>query len=144
MTESENNPVRATGGCLCGSVRYVVRGPLRDVWACHCPWCRRLHSHYAAYSACETANLEIIHRGPGKLRWYRSSPAVRHGFCSKCGTQIFWDGRGKNHMSIAASTINEPTGLRLTKHLCVQLKGDYYEITDDVPQENSSPPDGGI
>ncbi len=142
--EADNKPVRATGGCLCGSVRYVVRGPMRDVWACHCYLCRRQHSHHAAYAACHPADLEIVTHGPSKLRWYRSSPGVRHGFCSKCGTPIFWDGRGADHISIAAGTINEPTGLRLVKHICVQQKGDYYEIADDVPQEIRAPLDGGL
>jgi hypothetical protein len=136
MSEADKKPVRATGGCLCGSVRYVVRGPLRDVWGCHCYLCRRLHSHIAAYAACDPADLEVVNSGPGKLRWYRSSPVARRGFCSKCGAQIFWDGRGSDHMSIAAGTLNEPTGLRLVKHCCVQQKGDYYEIEDSVPQEN--------
>src|SRR5215203_5819518 len=27
--------VRATGACLCGGVRYIVRGALRPVLACH-------------------------------------------------------------------------------------------------------------
>ena len=131
--ETEQKPVRATGGCLCGSVRYAIRGPLRDVWACHCMLCRRLHSHYAAYAACDPADLEIT--STTKLRWYRSSPVARRGFCSKCGAQIFWDGKGSHHISIAAGTINEPTGLKLVKHICVGHKGDYYEINDGLPQE---------
>jgi len=44
--------VRATGGCLCGAVRYEVLGPLRDVVLCHCSHCRRTHGHVAAYAAC--------------------------------------------------------------------------------------------
>ena len=28
----------------------------------------------------------------------------------------------------------QPTGLKTTKHIFVEEKGDYYEITDDLPQ----------
>ena len=35
----------ATGGCLCGAVRYQVHGPLRDVLICHCVECRRWHGN---------------------------------------------------------------------------------------------------
>ena len=37
-----NSKIRARGRCICGSVRYEVRGPLRDVAACHCTECRRV------------------------------------------------------------------------------------------------------
>ncbi|GLS24238.1 aldehyde-activating protein [Labrys miyagiensis] len=133
MGEVNKKPVRATGGCLCGSVRYTIRGVLHDVWACHCILCRRLHSHYCAYAACDSGDIEIA--PSNKLRWYRSSPLARRGFCSKCGAQIFSVTTGRNHISIAASTINEPTGLKLVKHTNVSQKGDYYEITDGLPQE---------
>lgn len=37
-----------SGGCLCGAVRYEVRGPLRDVLIGHCRECRRWHGHASA------------------------------------------------------------------------------------------------
>ncbi len=133
MRAAGEKPIRATGGCLCGSVRYRVHGPLRDVWGCHCVFCRRLHSHFAACAACDPADLEVT--GTAKLRWYRSSPTARRSFCTKCGAQMFWEPTHKAHISIAAGTINEPTGLRLTRHVCTAQKGDYYEITDGLPQD---------
>jgi hypothetical protein len=136
MTQIKDASVRATGGCLCGAVRYTVRGPLRDVWACHCLFCRRLHSHHAAYTACDPGDLEV--QETARLRWYRSSPAARRGFCSKCGAQMFWEPAGRGHISIAAGTLNEPTGLKLVRHTCTAQKGDYYEILDGLPQEGGT------
>ncbi len=133
MTKIDERAVRATGGCLCGSVRYTIRGVLQDIYACHCVLCRRLHGHLCAYSACDSADLEIA--PTSRLRWYRSSPMARRGFCSKCATQLFSVSNARGHISITASTIDEPTRLRLTRHVCVNQKGDYYEIVDDLPQE---------
>jgi hypothetical protein len=42
----------AAGGCLCGAVRYEVRGPLRPVVNCHCGQCRKSHGHYGASFEC--------------------------------------------------------------------------------------------
>jgi hypothetical protein len=44
----DQHQIRATGGCLCGAVRYEVRGPLRPVVYCHCTQCRRTSGHFSA------------------------------------------------------------------------------------------------
>jgi hypothetical protein len=127
MEKSAGGVPRATGGCLCGSVRYVVRGELQDIVVCHCKFCRRAATHVGAYAACAIPDLEI-EKGR-TLRWYRSSPRARRGFCSKCGSSLFWEPVPATHTSITAGSLNEPTGLRIKEHSCLIQKGDYYQIS---------------
>jgi hypothetical protein len=121
-----------TGSCLCGSIKFRVRGPLRDVRVCHCVFCRRMNTHVGAYAACAPSGLEI--ENIRTLRWHRSSPRARRGFCSKCGSALFWEPTPITHISISAGSLNAPTGLKIEAHVCAAQKGDYYEITDGLPQ----------
>jgi len=66
---------KAAGGCLCGAIRYEVRGPLRPVVNCHCGQCRKFHGHYGAYSNAATKDISIT--GYRSLKWYRSSSFAR-------------------------------------------------------------------
>jgi len=121
----------ATGGCLCGAVRYEVHGPLTEVHICHCGQCRRQSGHCVAATGAQRSDFLLTEeRG---LKWYRSSDYARRGFCGECGSALFWDDRG-DEVSINAGSLNAPTGLKTTKHIFVDDKGDYYEITDDLPK----------
>lgn len=68
------------------------------------------------------------------LRW-AVSPAsdnhARRGFCSECGSSLFWDAPSRDTVSIAAGTLDSPTGLRLIGHVYVAQIGDYYPPPDD-------------
>ena len=119
-----------SGGCLCGAIRYRVRGPLRDVVFCHCSRCRRTHGHYAAYTSCARGDLEVAEaRG---LRWYESD-GRRRGFCSECGASVFWEREEGDTISISAGTLDQPTRLRPSRHVFTDDAGDYY----DVPEATS-------
>jgi len=122
---------RATGACLCGAVRYQLDGPLRDVENCHCSRCRRTHGHVAAYTAAPSEALSLIEeRG---LRWYVADGRER-GFCAECGANLFWRLTDSKQTSIAAGALDAPTGLRTALHIFTDSRGDYYEITDDLPR----------
>jgi hypothetical protein len=131
MSEGETAEVRR-GGCLCGALRYEVRGPLRPVVACHCGQCRRMSGHYAAATAAARADLEI--GDETALAWYESSPGIRRGFCATCGSSLFWKDASRDYVAIFAGSLDRPSGLELIEHIFVGDKGDYYEIADDLPQ----------
>ena len=122
----------ASGRCLCGAVRYAVRGPLRGVSYCHCSQCRRTSGHYVAASACDREHLRFIE--DGGLRWYRSSATAERGFCSLCGSSLFWRPDHGAHISIMAGTLDVPTGLTAYEHIHVDSASDYYVINDGLPR----------
>ncbi len=130
----------ATGRCLCGAVRYEVRGPLRDVLICHCQECRRWHGHISAFTAARREDLAL--RDERALRWVdtaSSDAGARRGFCGECGSSLFWDAPGNETISIAAGTLDPPTGVREASHWFVSQVSDYYELPDDgLPRHERS------
>ena len=125
-----------TGGCLCGAVRFRICGELRGVVNCHCSICRRFHGHFGAYTSIDFDRIEFAEdRG---LKWFRSTtdetPNVYRGFCAECGASLFWHPRNQNAISIAAGSLDEPTGLKTIGHVWTGQIGDYYEILDKHPR----------
>ena len=129
----------ARGSCLFGGVRYEVRGPLRDVIACHCSQCRKTSGHYVAATQASAADLRLVESAT--LRWYRSSETAERGFCSRCGGNLFWreTAPGTDVISIMAGTLEAPTGLRIVEHIFTADKSDYYDIEDGVQKSPDWP-----
>jgi hypothetical protein len=126
------------GSCLCGGVRIEVQGGLElQPQACHCSQCRKQTGHFLAAVNVRRDALKV--QGEDKVAWYQSSDRVRRGFCSVCGSTLFWNAEieGCDYIAIAMGLLDEPTGTRFSKHTFVNDKGDYYEIDDDVPQSES-------
>lgn len=121
--------------CLCGGVMLEIAGKLeRQPEACHCTQCRKQTGHFLAAVNVKRKDLAI--HGEDKVRWYRSSEKVRRGFCSVCGSVLFWNPiiEGYEYIAVAMGLFDGPTGVRLSKHTFVGDKGDYYDIDDGVPQ----------
>ena len=120
-----------TGQCLCGAVRYQVSGPIGKPHACHCSQCLRQSGHYAVSADVRRSDFALVEeRG---LKWHKSSSFARRGFCSECGSALFWEGEG-DKIYISIGSLDQPTGLRLASHIFVDEKADYYEIEDDLPK----------
>lgn len=122
------------GSCLCGAITYRITGPLRPVIACHCRQCRKTSGHHVAATAAARGDITIS----GTLTWFASSSTARRGFCTICGSNLFWDGPG-SHLSIFAGSLDGRTGLTLKGHIFCADKGDYYDIADGLlkaPQDD--------
>lgn len=125
------------GHCLCGAVRFEVSGALPEASACHCSICRRTTGHFEA--GVDVSRELVAISGEAALGWYRSSPNVRRGFCATCGAPLFFDRDGADWIGINLGAFEKPTGTRLTQHIFVADKGDYYDIADGLPQYATIP-----
>ena len=77
------------GSCLCGEVRYEVRGPFERFYLCHCSHCRKdTGSAHAANLFSSSAKLTWL-SGLASVATY-TLPGTRHtrGFCALCGSAL--------------------------------------------------------
>ena len=121
-----------TGSCLCGAVTFEVHGDLPAPTACHCTKCRKHSGHYEASTDVPREAVKI--HGMEMITWFKSSEKVRRGFCSVCGSSLFFDPPHMDWIAIAMGAFDSPTNTKLERHIFVADKGDYYEIGDGLPQ----------
>lgn len=120
------------GSCLCGAVTFEVDGPLNPPDACHCSQCRKQSGHY--WAATDVAKDKLTLHGADNLTWYQASDKARRGFCSTCGSFLFWEAIGREEFGIGMGAFDGPTDTKLALHIFVADKGDYYDIADGLPQ----------
>ncbi|AVX02588.1 GFA family protein [Maritalea myrionectae] len=132
-------PERHKGGCLCGAVQFEALG-LADIWFCHCRQCRYLSGHFVAAAAVMRENVKM----EGPLKWTPFTATAEYAFCLACGTPLFWRQTNGRTLSIFAGSLTHTDGLAVKGHMFVGEKGDYYQITDGLPQFERHPPGDGV
>ena len=123
------------GSCLCRAVQLEVQEPLEhSPEACHCTQCRKQTGSFLIGVNVRRTALRV--RGAESVRWYQSSEKIQRGFCSICGSTLFWNPtiEGYEWTAVAMGCIDTPLNLKISKHTFVGDKGGYYEITDEAPQ----------
>lgn len=114
------------GACMCGAVSFTVAGPMRDVYNCHCDRCRRFTGHHMAATAAPPSSVHF--ETNESLTWYVAAEGVEYGFCSRCGSSLFWrTASTPQKLCITAGSLDQPTGLITTRAWYVAEAGDYHD-----------------
>ena len=129
------------GGCLCGTIRYEVAGPLAPIQLCHCGQCRKAQGGpFASNIPVEAAAFRLL-RGAQSLKAFESSPGKRRWFCGSCGSPIYSAlVSDPGVLRLRAGTLDGPVPSRPASQAFVGSKADWWEITDDLPQHPAARP----
>lgn len=124
------------GGCVCGAVRYRVRGKAAVISACHCTFCqRRTGSAFATMAYFDEANVRIVkgqitdyeHRSDESGRWLRMQ------FCPRCGTTVTHAVEARPGLTaVALGTLDNPDSLRIERHIWLRSKRPWFLIPAGV------------
>lgn len=119
------------GKCLCGAVRFEV-DEVHEIDVCHCNMCRAWNG--GPFVGADIRG-QVTFKSDETLTWYASSDWARRGFCSQCGSSLFYKLNDQdNFWSISAGALGLPTGLEIGKEIFVDEKPDYYNISGDQPR----------
>ncbi|MDP6830975.1 MAG: GFA family protein [Alphaproteobacteria bacterium] len=78
------------GACLCGGVSFRVQPPSLFCAHCHCTYCQAAHgAAFVTWVGVAEERFELDDP-EGRLVWHQSSEQSRRGFCSHCGTTLFF------------------------------------------------------
>ena len=129
-----------SGRCLCGGIRFSVKGELQPIQLCYCADCRKAQgSPVASNMPVDMANFEL-HSGTELLRVYESSPGKERVFCSHCGSPVFSRKTSRpGVIRIRAGLMDEPLPVRPVFHQFVADKANWWTIDDDLPQYPAAP-----
>lgn len=135
------------GGCVCGAVRYRVRGQPVVAMACHCRFCQqRLGTAFALVAYFDEKNIEFIQ---GQLNLYEhhsdeSGRWLKMQFCPCCGTTLTHIAEVRPGLrAIAAGTFDDPDWFKIERHLWVRSKRPWVQIPAGVaefPQGSAGAP----
>ena len=125
------------GSCLCGAVRYEVTGIPTAFDLDHCSRCRKSSgSAFKAELVFKAAGFEWI-GGQSLVKTYEASvrrrpPGYRRTFCAVCGGPVpTVDG---DIVNVPAGTLDDDPGLRPQRHIFVDFKAGWFDITDALPR----------
>jgi len=123
------------GSCLCGKVRFEVRGEPVVMYYCHCGTCRKATGTAFATNIIVHAEDFAIVSGTELLSAFESSPNKHRHFCSACGSPIYSHAQQTSAViSVRCGTLDSELAVRPSVHAYVASKAPWFEICDAVPQ----------
>ena len=113
-----------TGNCLCGAVKLTAVLENNLVDACHCSICRRQAAGPYMTMHCKSLDVE----GGEALGLYRASDYGERGFCSKCGSVLFWRTQDGSMTVVSANALDDLGEVILKTEIFVDEQPGYYSF----------------
>ena len=130
----------ATGGCLCGAVRFRVTATPYAAYYCHCTMCQK--DGGGPFMARATVPIEAFAFTKGEPKAYDSSPGFVRLSCGECGSALGF--RAKNDPKLAdfsLGCLDDPNAIRPEFHMFTSTQVSWCEVADSLPRHAEGAPE---
>lgn len=134
--------VNATGGCLCGAVRFKVSGAPIRMAQCHCLDCQRAsgtgHMSNAIFNA---TDVEVTGTTASYASASDSGNTLTRHFCPTCGARLFLTSATRpGTIVMAAGAFDDSSWFEPEVVLFTKRRQVWDITTDEVPNFDGMPP----
>ena len=121
--------VESHGKCLCGSVEVTANTMSTNIGACECDICRKWAGAPFLGVDCKD-NVQFT--GEEYISVFDSSEWAKRGFCSKCGTHLFYHLKENNQYIVPVGIFDTDEKLKFDHQIFIDSKPDYYTFKNET------------
>ncbi len=131
-----------TGGCLCGSVRYVASAAPLATRICWCRDCQYLAAGGGTVNVCfARENFTVTGALSDYASHAASGNAMHRCFCPRCGTPMFSEAESRPHLIfVRAGTLDDPEWARPSQVIWRASAPSWAHIDAQHPNLDGQPP----
>lgn len=118
-----------TGSCLCGAVQVTATPKSHHFGACHCDMCRKWGGGPFLAVECEEA---VSFEGDDHISTFASSDWADRGFCSHCGTHLFYRLKEGGHYAIPVELFDDADEWHFAEQIFIDRKPSFYSFSDQT------------
>ncbi len=119
----------STAQCLCGVVKITATNINPKLTACHCESCRLWGGGAFLAVRCGT---EVTLEGEEHIRYYDSSAWASRGFCSSCGTHLFYKLNKSGEYNMSAGLFPQVKEFRMDMQYFSDQRPEHYCFSNDT------------
>jgi hypothetical protein len=116
-----------TGRCLCGAVTFTAEHVEHEHHACHCGMCRR----WSGGSGFLAAACKSVTFAGEPLGRFDSSEWAQRGFCTKCGTALFYFLKPTQMYLMSVGAFDDQAPFKLVREIFIDRKPAGYAFAGD-------------
>ena len=122
-----SDKTKGNGSCLCSAIHFTAKNIGNSVGACHCGMCRKWGGAPLMAVNCGT---DVSFEGEDNISVFSSSDWAERGFCSQCGSHLFYRLKQSKQYIMPAGLFEDQEMFVFDNQVFIDKKPSFYSFAN--------------